>query len=219
MPAAGTANETPAPRGVVLAGGNSRRFGQANKALARVDGRSLVSRATGAIRSVSDAPPIVAVQSDEQQETLATVIDRPVEYVRDLKEFDGPLAGLLAAARTAQAPRLAVVGCDMPLVAGEALRWLTGRSSTADAIVPIDSEGLVQPVHAIYRTRALENCSVRDQPLRAVLAELDVHRVPVATAPESVPLSLSVTNVNTRADLAAVRRRCEPELQRRAETG
>ncbi|WP_169302337.1 molybdenum cofactor guanylyltransferase [Halorientalis salina] len=201
-------DETPTDlRAVVLAGGHSRRFGEPNKALAQAHGRSVVSRVTAAVRSVGDAPSLIAVQSERQQARLDAAIDQPVEYVRDAPDLTGPLAGLVAAARTAQTDRLAVVGCDMPLLVGGVLRWLARQSSTADAVLPVDSEGKGQPVHAIYRTDAITGCESSVGSMRAFVDDLDVYPVPVETTPASVPLSRSLTNVNTQADLTAVRRR------------
>ena len=138
-------------RGVVLAGGRSRRFGDRDKALARFDGRTLVSRAVDAVAPLNVDPPFVAVGTASRRALLGSGIDRPVEYVFDPPETKGPVGGILAAARVTETDRLAVVGCDMPLATTEAIRWLAGQSADADAIVPVDEGGALQPVFAVYR--------------------------------------------------------------------
>lgn len=197
-------------RGVVLAGGHSRRFGEADKALGRIEGTPLVDRATAAVAGVGDAPPLVAVQSTAQQSRLEGALDRPVEFVRDAPAYAGPLAGLVAAARAARTARIAVVGCDMPFVTTDAIRWLARQSATADVVVPVDRAGESYPVHAIYRTSELTARPVSERALKAVLDDLDVCRVPVERAPAPVSLQRSLTDVDTRTDLTAARRRCEP---------
>ena len=194
-------------RGVVLAGGRSRRFGDRDKALATLDGRTLVSRAVDAVASLAARLPLVAVGTASRRALLGSGIDRPVEYVFDPPGTGGPVGGILAAARATEAERIAVVGCDMPLVTTEAIRWLAGQSADADAIVPVDEGGQLQPVFAVYRTTALTAVESRltSAALFGLLDELDVHRVPVASAPTEGGVDRALTNVNTPADLERLR--------------
>jgi molybdopterin-guanine dinucleotide biosynthesis protein A len=204
-----TARTPDHPRGVVLAGGRSQRFGAANKALASMDGESLLGRAVAAVRSGGTGPPIVAVQSERQQARFERVLDSPVEFVGDDPALAGPLAGVVSAARTTSTDRIAVVGCDMPFVNGEAIRWLARRSSASDAIVPVDGAGALQPLHAVYQTGVFSAKAVRSGSLRAVLDGLDCCRVPVGTAPSTLPLGRSLTNVNTKSELRDARQRTD----------
>ena len=194
-------------RGVVLAGGRSRRFGDRDKALARFDGRTLVSRAVDAVAPLGVDPPFVAVGTASRRALLGSGIDRPVEYVFDPPGIGGPVGGILAAARVTEADRLAVVGCDMPLATTEAIRWLAGQSADADAVVPVDDGGELQPVFAVYRTTAVTAAESRltSAALFGLLDELDVHRVPVASAPTEGGVDRALTNVNTPADLERLR--------------
>lgn len=202
-----TASTSPRPRGVVLAGGRSQRYGAANKALASINGESLLSRAVTAVRSSGTGPPIVAVQSERQQTRLEPVLDSPVEFVRDAPAFAGPLAGVVSAARTTATDWIAVIGCDMPFVDVEAIRWLARRSSSSEAIVPIDEAGALQPLHAVYQTETLSGNTVPGDSLRAVLDGLDCCRVPVKSAPATIPLGRSLTNINTKSELRNARQR------------
>jgi molybdopterin-guanine dinucleotide biosynthesis protein A len=109
-------------------------------------------------------------------------------------------------------------GCDMPLLDTAAVAWLVGLldgpAGEADAVAIEHPDGVVEPLHTLYRRKSV--LAARDRlpeaaGPRALLADLEVHVVPVAAAPEGVPIRRSTTNVNTRADLAAVReRRGEP---------
>jgi len=195
---------TESTRGVVLAGGHSRRFGDANKATAVLDGRPLVARAADAVATATGQPPLVAVQTDAQRDELAAALDASVAFVRDAPGYDGPLAGLVAAARRATADSLLAVACDMPFASADALDWVARRTEDAAAVVPV-ADGSVQPLHARYATAPLAAGPDTDARLVALVEELDAARVPVAASPSSVPLAASVTNVNTRRDLAAVR--------------
>jgi len=162
--------------------------------------------------------------ADERSLDVETVVDTP--------EFSGPLAGLFAAVERADVDWLFACACDMPLVtpAGiaavreAALAVADGSGPNADgpgsdadgsgpnadgpgsdAVVPV-VDGHDQPLHAIYRRSALEaarEALSADDALMAPLDELDVIRVDAADLDES--LAAATTNVNTRADLDALR--------------
>ena len=194
-------------RGVVLAGGRSRRFGNREKALARFNGHTLVHSAVDAVAPLGDEPPLVAVGTESRRSAIASGIDEPVKYVFDPPKFEGPVGGILAAARAAETDRLAVVGCDMPLATTRVSQWLAGRSTDADAVVPVDEQGHLQPVFAVYRTAAVIAAENRltSVALFGLLDELDVCRVPVTSAPADLELDRAITNVNTPADLERLR--------------
>ena len=198
-------------RGVVLAGGRSRRFGDRDKALATLDGRTLVSRAVDAVAPLGARPPLVAVGTASRRALLGSGVDRPVEYVFDPPETKGPVGGVLAAARATETDRLAVVGCDMPLATTEAIRWLAEQSADDDAVVPVDEKGQLQPAFAVYRTAAVTAAESRltSAALFGLLDELDVRRVPVASAPTERGVDRALTNVNTPADLERLRERSD----------
>jgi molybdopterin-guanine dinucleotide biosynthesis protein A len=99
----------------------------------------------------------------------------------------------------------------MPLATTEAIRWLAGQSADADAVVPVDEGGELQPVFAVYRTTAVTAAESRltSAALFGLLDELDVHRVPVESAPAELRVDQALTNVNTPADLERLRERSD----------
>jgi len=131
--------------GVVLAGGESRRFGQA-KALATLRGAPMASWGVRALRAAGLA---VGVVSDEEGvEAALGVPARP-----DLDAGLGPIGGLWTALQWAQErgdDGVLLLGCDMPLVTEAMLRTVLGWSARATAVVPMGSEG-PEPLCALYR--------------------------------------------------------------------
>lgn len=202
-------SDGPATTGVVLAGGESRRFGPEAKALARFDGVPLVERVVETIATSTDSRPVVAVGRVGQREPIEGVVDPhdPV-FAVDAETFAGPVAGLAAAARVATTPWLFVCACDMPLLSGRALEWLGGfRTDCVDAVVPV-VDGHRQPLHGFYRLASVR-ATLPDLPpaasLRRLLDELPVcHAVPARRSPPALDLERSVRNVNTRGDLEAL---------------
>lgn len=193
---------------VVLAGGQSRRFEGGRKALATVDGRSLLERVVDVADAVTDYPTILAVATDDQRDAYADALDVPVRFVTDKPDEAGPLAGLGSAVEAAAAAWLLVLGCDMPLVERRAIVWLGARRVDADAVVPRTDDG-IHPLHAWYRRDALTAALRSDQAdgsLHGLLDRLSTTVVRAQEAPDAVPLERSVANVNTREDLAEARR-------------
>jgi len=212
-----TRPDSPRVRGVVLAGGRSTRFGDADKAVATLDGRPLVARAVDAVAAATDEPPLLSVATDDQAERLRDALDERVEPVRDDPSLSGPLAGLAAAIAATDAPWLFVSACDMPLVSPESIDALrtrlgeaaggVGTGASIDAVVPV-VDGHDQPLHALYRRSALGEALAElaaGEALMALLDRLAVERVAADAA--DAALTEATTNVNTRAELAALRER------------
>jgi len=204
--------------GVVLAGGRSSRFGDAdaNKAVASLGGRTLLGRVVDSLAEATDRSPVVAVRTAAQRETYAAALsDRSVAFARDDAGFDGPLAGVFGAVDAVDAPWLFCCGCDMPLLSPAVVRWLVdalrdrgGASDAAPAALAVrHPDGTPEPLHALYRTSAVERVRNRLPSAagpRALLESLEpVVTVPVDAAPAGLPVEESTTNVNTRAELAA----------------
>ena len=115
--------------GVILAGGESRRFGSP-KCLARLHGRPLWSRAAAALQPCSDG--VVAVANDPR---LAEAMS--LETRRDLRPGLGPLGGVetaLAWAADKGSSGALVLAGDMPWFSRETSRMLTSAWEGNDAV-------------------------------------------------------------------------------------
>jgi molybdopterin-guanine dinucleotide biosynthesis protein len=120
---------SPAPLGVIRAGGAARRFG-GPKALAEVGGARLVERVRAALAGATDAVVV-----------CGTVVTEGVETLPDERPGLGPLGGVLRGllrAREEGRPGVLAAGCDMPFVSPVLLRLLRRRgvASGAAAVVP-----------------------------------------------------------------------------------
>ena len=185
--------------GLVLAGGHSTRFGEADKSVAAVDEKPMVRRVADRVASVTDE--LVVNCRDDQRAAIADALDG-LDYrlAVDPVPDEGPVAGIRTGLRVARGDAVAVVACDMPLADPELFERLFERADTA--AVP-RADGHLQPLHAVYGRhaarfacdRTLANGSRR---LADALARLDPA---VVDAPTADPF----TNVNTMADLVGVR--------------
>lgn len=132
---------------VVLAGGQSRRM-QQDKGLMLFKQKPLVSYAIQAALTVTDEVKISANRHLDQYLQW----DLPVIQDADA-EFNGPLAGILAAMSATQRPMLLVLPCDSPLLTGQvAERLINGLTDQIDIAVAFDGERY-HPVFLALKTK------------------------------------------------------------------
>ena len=135
--------------GVILAGGLARRMQNQDKGLVHYNGQPLISYAIKAMK------PLVKhiIINANRNECLYQSFGFPV-IADQSHRFDGPLAGILTAMRTATTELLLVMPCDAPLTSTEQLAGLLNElaSSEADIAVPFDGIRL-QPVFLALNTK------------------------------------------------------------------
>lgn len=197
--------------GIVLAGGHSRRFGDRDKALARLDGEPLLKRVVERLSTAVDK--IVVSCRDQQQPAFERVLDGSpvsVTYVPDPVPGEGPLAGVNAALEAVMTTYVAVVAVDVPAVDPQFVATLFERAAGSDGAVPRLHDGTPQPTVAVYRTKALSQVSTAlldsgVRSFRVALDELDVRYLDSSEVEERTGWQ-TLTNVNTPAELAALER-------------
>jgi molybdenum cofactor guanylyltransferase len=148
--------------GFVQAGGGSTRFGT-DKALVRLDGKTMLQRTGELLASVCHDVTIVAAAGN--------YADAPWPVIADRWPGQGPLGGILTALHHLSARDSAdkpgdvernpcsfalILSCDMPFLTTEFLRFLTDRalSSEAAIIVPEASRRL-EPLCACWCSAAV----------------------------------------------------------------
>ncbi len=131
---------------IVLAGGESRRFGT-DKISADLDGRTLLDHVLSGLDSGWE---VVCV--GPERETV-----RPVTWVREDPPLGGPLAGVAAGLAASTGEMVLVVAGDMPWAAPALPRLLAALrgSPEASAAVALDAEGQANPLLAAYHRSAL----------------------------------------------------------------
>lgn len=202
----------PRRAGLVLAGGYSTRFGDGDKALARLDGRPLLARTVEGV-----APAVVGVVVNcrrDQQAAFRPVLrttGADVAFAPDPVPDLGPAAGLAAGLRPVSAPHAAVVAVDTPFPDASFLDYLfeLAAGDDGDGAVP-RVDGHLQPTHAVYRTAAARRAAAAavaagDGSLHGVVDRLDVAVVDESSV-RSRTARRTFTDVDTVADLRAAER-------------
>lgn len=183
---------------IILAGGASRRMGR-DKATLQFDGTTLVERTVNTLKARC-APVFVVAAPGQALPPL------DAEVLRDEIRGVGPLLatgrGLRAAAEAGR--ELAFVAAvDMPLLTTDIIDELVGPAVRlgADGVLPWD--GRDHYLAGIYRTSLAgvvdELIAAGERSMRALIDRVDTHRIVMPEQP-------ALTNVNTAADLAALRR-------------
>ncbi len=132
-------------KGVILAGGRSRRMGQ-NKAGIVLGGVTLLERAANNLKNIF--PRVLVVTSPEQEISLPDV-----ESVQDIEQGYGSLMGVYTGLKHAGESAF-VVACDMPFLQEGLIRHMVEKAPGHDVVVPRPG-GLYEPLHAIYSPACL----------------------------------------------------------------
>jgi molybdopterin-guanine dinucleotide biosynthesis protein A len=153
--------------GVVLAGGQNRRFGGKIKAMALIGGIPVIERITGTIRGIFDEIIIVTNSPEEFANPDSCLI------VKDIFINKGPLGGIHAAMNASSCEYLFVIAGDMPfperILIESQILFL--EQNEPDVIIPA-WRGDIEPLHGLYRTtlknklelflKTSEKISIRD---------------------------------------------------------
>jgi molybdopterin-guanine dinucleotide biosynthesis protein A len=153
---AGMPIECPASA-VVLAGGQSERLGS-DKALLSLDGQPLLARTVGLLGALSR--DVIVVTNDLGR---YAALHLPARLVVDERPGLGSLMGVYSGLKAARNERAVVVGCDMPFLSLELLRYMLALATTYDVVIP-RLGGMVEPLHAVYSRNCLP-------PMARVLAQ------------------------------------------------
>lgn len=187
-------------RGVVLAGGRSRRLGQ-DKTRVLYSGRSLLARAVDLLQGVCAETAVIG------RDPLPYGVAAP--WLPDAVEGLGPMGGVITALETFQAPCL-VISCDLPYLDEDTLlTLLAARRKKEPHLVMTTFQametGYIESLTAVYEPEARPY-------LKAATAQ-GLYKLSRAIPPEArhhVPYDVEGAavffNVNYPADLAALRR-------------
>lgn len=134
--------------GIVLAGGQSKRFNGINKAKMQVGGKRIIDRLLEVIRPFFDE--IIVVAADP-----GIYLEMDLLVVSDHFDCRSSLTGIHAGLFAANHPHAMVMGCDMPFIQPALLSYLLQEvESQVDVVIPKTRWGL-EPLLAIYSQRCI----------------------------------------------------------------
>lgn len=191
--------------GVILAGGFSTRFGDADKAFAELAGTPMIRRVADRLEPVVDELVVnCRTRQVDAVEAALAGSPLPLAVAEDPQPDQGPMAGVSTGLRAVDGEYAAVVACDMPFVSPTFVDELFERARGHDAAVGRLDDWL-QTTQAVYRAPAMvDACAAAletgERKLLAPLLELD-HVVVSEAEIDELASEKTFHNVNTREDL------------------
>ncbi|MBE8189314.1 MAG: molybdenum cofactor guanylyltransferase [Candidatus Thioglobus sp.] len=137
--------------GLLLSGGQSKRFGGVDKGLLKVNQQPLMQPGFAELKKCAGEVFISANRNIKKYQQFAPVIQD------DSRDFQGPLAGIAAALQVCKTPYLLVIPCDMPNLKAEILQTLADKlhlSPAADLCIAHDGKRL-QPLVTLMKISVL----------------------------------------------------------------
>ena len=166
--------------GVLLVGGASRRFGSP-KALAELEGETLAERMWRTLGDACDERLAVGKRADG--------LALPFALLDDATDVRAPIAGVVAGLRAARHDLCIFVPVDCPLISAPSLQRLAAAAPAQPQTGPLPGAYTRAQLPELEAKLAHGDYSLRD--VEATVVELDEREL---------------ANVNTPADLAALRR-------------
>ncbi len=122
----------------------------------------------------------------------------------------GPVAGLAAGMGMARNEYVLAIGCDLPFLNVDVVNILFEQARGWDAAVPMRENGMIEPLHSVYKRDALHSACQNaiehgERKIRLPLSMLRVKYVAVELLKNPDPELLTFFNLNTREDLDLAR--------------
>jgi molybdopterin-guanine dinucleotide biosynthesis protein A len=176
---------------IILTGGTSKRFGS-DKTEAKIAGRALIDHL---IESIPGHVPIIVVGPARDN------FESRIQVTQETPALGGPVAAIAAGLELVRTELAAVFAADMPFAPLLIPQLMNAMSYESDAVLPIDFNGFVQPLCALYRVDALAKAlltfeAISGQSMRNLLAGLRVAHIEVDN-----PGVRSLIDIDTQEDL------------------
>ncbi|VVB64219.1 Molybdenum cofactor guanylyltransferase [uncultured archaeon] len=192
---------------VILAGGAGSRLGK-EKSLIEFDGRPLIQWSVEKLTLLVEDVVVVA-RGPEQASLLEDLIPQ-ASIACDRVSGYGPVAGLAVGMGLARNEYVLAIGCDLPFLNADVVNILFEQAQGWDAAVPMRENGMIEPLHSVYKRDALLFACQKamehgERKIRAPLSRLRVKCVAVELLKNPDPELLTFFNLNTREDLDLAR--------------
>ncbi len=187
------------------------------KAFLRHRGVAFITAISAEMAKVSD--DIIVMTGAKDEKAFERFLEPGVRVFRDDEYLSNPLGGILSGLAHVVHPRVAIVGCDTPLLKAEVIDYLRDAMGDHAAAVPI-GEGrdatTMEPLCAVYSVPEVKRAAfqaahgTRKTAKRMVTLIGDVRYVEASLLRSVDPTLDSLVDVNTPEEYAALERRSPP---------
>jgi molybdopterin-guanine dinucleotide biosynthesis protein A len=187
--------------GVILAGGENKRFGGKSKMDIVIGGKTIFSRMTETMKDIFDEIIIVTNIPEKFIDS-----DR-YKIISDIFIKRGPAGGLHAAMKASSKKAVFVFAGDMPFLEKQLIkrqiRLFSGDKYSA--LVPM-AEDHIEPLHSIYLTSLIDKLAkylseTDNLSLHGFISQIDVGYMNIGTSGKAVR---SFININSPSELAEI---------------
>jgi molybdopterin-guanine dinucleotide biosynthesis protein A len=193
--------------GVVLAGGENRRFPTV-KSFISIDGATIIERQLSILRDLFDEV-FISTNTPELYFHLGAPL------IGDVLLSNGPMSGIFSALINAEGDNVFTVACDMPFIRKDMAAFVCMKhlesscGRIAGATIPL-FDGKPQPLFGVYHKMILprleEGVLNGKTSLRRFLSEIDACFIDEQEVRKREPEGTSFVNINTMQDYEAVMR-------------
>jgi len=184
---------------IILAGGENSRIGK-DKAFLQCGERTFIEEQVFTLRNIFEEIIIVTNNRNKFK-------DMNVKVVTDIVPHSGPLGGLYTGLAVSSNIHCFVIGCDMPLINLELIKFMIDNINENDIIIPLSSRGK-ETLFAIYSINCLETIKKQLELKNLKLIDiLKYHKVRYMSEKEIIkfdPEEYSFFNVNNPNDYEKV---------------
>jgi molybdenum cofactor guanylyltransferase len=188
--------------GFITAGGRSSRMGK-DKAWLELGGRAMIEYVIAALVPVTAKVAIIANSREYERLGFAVFADSQTGI--------GPLEAIRTALSNALTRRVMLVGCDLPFVTPDLFNRLLTIPGEHVALVPVDADGKLEPLCAIYGIEALpvvtDLITAGERKVSHLFDRVPTRLVPFDELRDLQRSELFFENINTPEDFARARER------------
>lgn len=181
---------------VILAGGKASRMGGVNKALLKINGKSIIEREIEVLDAIFDET-IIITNNPENYEFLG----KPL--FNDVVPGKGSLGGLYTGLLRARNHYSFFVPCDMPFLDTRIINVLLSKLDNHDIVIP-KINGHLEPMHAIYSKKCIPHIKKLmtgdDLKIKLLFHEVDTYEISEDCVRKFDPAFDFIMNVNTPKD-------------------
>lgn len=154
---------------IILAGGKSSRMGE-DKTKLKINDLSLLENSINQLSPLFDKILISSNKSDE-----LSYLNLPI--IKDKADEHGPLMGIYSSLMESETQKNFIIACDVPEIDINLIYRLLSLSEEADIVIPRHSDGMIEPLFAIYDKSVLIAISETLKTSRQIRAIFDKVRV------------------------------------------
>ncbi|MBA7495728.1 putative molybdenum cofactor guanylyltransferase [subsurface metagenome] len=182
---------------IILAGGKSSRIGlDKDKAILKLNGKRLIDIIISKLKRIV-GDNIIIVGPPEKYPSCKQVVP-------DLFNQRGLLVGLYSGLKSSASRYNLVVGCDMPFLKVELLKYMRDKIDSNDIVIPRYAKSYIEPLCAIYSKDCLKvmerNIKAGILSIRKIFPSLKVKYIEEKEIKRVDPELNSFFNINFKED-------------------